>query len=122
MKSPREQLAEALARAPSRRKFRNVPTEAGGLAFASKKEAKRFGELKALEGLHKIKGLRVQPVFPLVVNNFPVCKYIADFEYFEWDGAHVIEDVKSPATRKNPVYRLKVKLLYALTGMSVREV
>jgi hypothetical protein len=33
----------------------------------------------------------------------------------------VIEDTKSPITRKHPVYRIKVKLLKALTGVEVRE-
>lgn len=119
--TPAQQYAAAL-KVKRVRKYRNTPTEVDGVKYDSKREAKRHAELKLLQDAKKIHRLRMQPSFPLVVNNFPVCKYVADFDYYEWDGTHVIEDVKSPATRKNPVYRLKVKLLYALTGESVREV
>lgn len=57
---------------------------------------------------------------PLVVNGQLVCTFIPDATYFE-NGKQVIEDTKSPITRKHPVYRIKVKLLKALTGAEVRE-
>ena len=104
-------------------KFNNVITEVDGIKFASKKEAKRYGELKLLAKIFKIKDLRVQPSFPLKVNGFPICAYVADFQYVDAvSGRTIVEDVKSPITRKNPVYRIKVKLLYALTDIAVVEV
>jgi hypothetical protein len=37
-------------------------------------------------------------------------------------GGRVVEDVKSPVTRRLPVYRLKRRLLAALYGIVIREV
>jgi hypothetical protein len=102
-------------------KFRNVPTEVDGIAFASKKEARRYGELKLLERAGQITGLKVHPAFPLDVNGHPVCRYVGDFAYVR-GGVEVVEDVKSPITRKHPVYRLKAKLFEALRGFPVTEV
>lgn len=104
-------------------KFKNVRVTVDGLSFASKKEARRYGELKLLERAGSISELELQPVFRLEVNGVLVCKYIADFRWFDpLLGKTVVEDVKSPATRKHPVYRIKVKLLKALTGIAVVEV
>lgn len=103
-------------------KYGNTPTELDGFTFASKKEANRYATLKLLERAGEIRGLKVQPVFPLSVCGKLICKYIGDFQYLERDGSVVVEDVKSPITRKNPVYRLKAKLFHALIGFPIREV
>jgi hypothetical protein len=47
--------------------------------------------------------------------------YICDFEYVE-DGKRVVEDVKSPATRKIESYIIKRKLMRFIYGIAVREV
>lgn len=104
-----------------RAKFRNVKTVVDGVTFDSKKEAKRYGELKALEGAGAISELRLQVAFPLYVNGSLVCEYVADFVYRE-KNVRVVEDVKSAFTRKNPVYRIKRKLMAALNGIDIREV
>lgn len=103
-------------------KYRNVPTELDGLKFSSKKEASRYATLKLLEKAGEIRGLKVQPRFPFVIGGKTICTYVGDFQYLERDGAVVVEDVKSPATRKNPVYRIKAKLFQALVGFPIREV
>lgn len=103
-----------------RRKFRNIPVEVDGHKFPSKAEARRYGELKVLERANGIANLELQPRFPLIVQGSLVCTYIGDFSY-ELHGHRIIEDVKSPAS-KTPQYRIKVKLLKALTGIEVREV
>lgn len=118
--TPAAQLAAALKKKRVR-KYRNTPVMVDDVRFDSKKEAARWGELKLLERVHKISRLSRQVPIPLEVNGFPVCKLVADFVY-EKDGRQVIEDVKSPITRKNPVYRLKSRLLYAVTGQTVQEV
>ncbi len=104
-----------------RRKFRNVPTEIDGIRFDSKKEAQRYVELKMLERVKEIRNLQMQPRFPLCVNGEKVCEYRADFQYVDSGGKTVVEDVKSAGT-KTPQYRIKIKLLRALTGIEVREV
>jgi hypothetical protein len=115
----------AIAAAP--RKFRNVPTEVGEHTFSSRKEARRFAELKLLERAGEIAELKIQPVFRLEVAGQLICKYVADFSYHPtFQGAVmaqvVVEDVKSEITRKHPVYRLKNKLFRALMGFPITEV
>jgi hypothetical protein len=121
-----ETYLDAAAKAP-KRKFRNVPTEVDGETFASRKEAKRYGELKLLEKAGYIRDLQLHPKFPLKVNGLLVCTYIADFAYQRRDlkpghPANVVEDVKSAITRKHPVYRIKNKLFAACYGLEITEV
>ena len=93
-----------------RGKYNNVKIEIDGFKFDSKKEAKRYGELKLLVMGGEVFNLELQPKFPCVVNGVKVCTYIADFRYSA-RGGDVIEDVKGMKTR---VYRLKKKLVEAL--------
>jgi hypothetical protein len=102
-------------------KYRNTKVTADGHLFDSKKEAARYSELKLLEAHGAITDLEIQPSFRLVVNNKLICRYVADFLYYE-NGFRVVEDVKSEITRKNPVYRIKKKLLFALHGIEIREI
>ena len=69
----------------------------------------------------EIRNLERQVRFPIVVNGVKVCTYIADHVYDEMAG-RVVEDVKSEFTRKDPVYRLKNKLMKACHGIDIREV
>jgi hypothetical protein len=102
-------------------KFRNRKTTLDGETFDSAKEAKRWTELKMLEAAGEIRSLRRQVTFPLEVNGRVVARYIADAVY-ERDGRIVVEDTKSPVTRKLPVYRLKYKLMQACHGVEIHEV
>lgn len=104
------------------RKYRNVPTIVDGVSFDSKAEARRWGELKLLQRAGEIADLQLQPSFDLIVNGVKVCAYRGDFGYFRVNGPRVIEDVKSPITRKNPVYIIKKKLLKACEGIDITEV
>jgi hypothetical protein len=101
-------------------KYGNKPTVVDNIRFDSQAEAKRYNELKLFQHAGQICDLELQPKFPLLVNGELVCTYIGDFRYYS-HGYQVIEDVKSKAT-KTPQYRIKVKLLKALTGIEVREV
>src|SRR5688572_15165165 len=108
-------------------KYRNVPTVVDGIKFASKAQAKRYAELKLLERAGAISDLRAEVPFRLEVNGVLVCKYVADATYTERINdpqaigeRFVAEDTKSPATRKNPVFRLKAKLMKAIHGIEIR--
>ena len=90
-------------------KYNAKRTIVDGISFASKKEAQRYSQLALLESTGKIDNLRLQPRFPLMVNGTKIGHYIADFEY-DFNGKHVIEDVKTPATR-TAIYKLKIKIL-----------
>lgn len=103
-----------------RSKYNAKPVTRGGIAFASKREARRHHELLIMQRIGEISGLELQPEFEFVINEVKVCKYVADFRY-QKDGAEVIEDVKSVATAKNRAYRIKHKLMKAVYGIDVLE-
>ena len=102
-------------------KYGNIKTVVDGIKFDSKKEAKRYGELKLLEKCGEIESLKLQPKFPIVVNDVKVCTYIADFEYIDRkrkDCITIIEDVKGV---KTSIYNLKKKLMKAVYKIDIFE-
>lgn len=102
-------------------KYGNRKVEVDGITFDSKKEAERYVVLREMEKNGHIRGLKLQEWFRLEVNGQLVCFYVADFVY-EMNGGLVVEDVKSEFTRKNPVYRIKKKLMKAVHGIEIQEV
>ena len=100
-----------------RNKYRNQKTLVDGLVFDSRKEAVRYGELKLMEKAGEISELELQPRFTLLPSfrrdgkTIRKIEYVADFKYRNKEDAEIVEDVKSEITRKNPVYRIKKKLL-----------
>lgn len=102
-------------------KYGNKKKEVDGRTFDSGREAKRYQELLALQAGGFISELKCQRPVACVVNNFHVCDYIADFVYLNAKGVEIHEDVKSVATQKNPVYRIKKKLVLACTGIQILE-
>lgn len=101
-------------------KYLNRKTVVDGITFDSAKEARRWSELQLLLRAGKISELSRQERYKLEVNGKLICTYVADFSYLE-NGLHIIEDVKSEFSRKMPVYRIKKKLLAALSGAEIRE-
>lgn len=100
-------------------KYSAKPTFVDSIRFASKAEARRYSELKALERAGLISHLELQPRFPLIVNGVVVCTYVGDFRYLE-NGKSVTEDVKG---MKTDVYAIKRKLLLAThPGIDHREI
>ena len=100
-------------------KYGNVPTSINGRSFHSKKEARRYMDLLALQAAGLIRDLETQPKFRLDIGGVHVCSYIADFQYFDVPrGAIVVEDVKGMRTE---VYKLKAKLMLAIHGIEVEE-
>jgi hypothetical protein len=103
-----------------RRKYGNQPVWLEGVRFDSKKEAARWWVLQQIEKSGGISGLKRQTSYPLVVNGIKIAAYKADAVYHE-NGRLVVEDTKSPSSRKIAVYRLKRKLMFALYGIRIRE-
>tara|TARA_R110000851_G_scaffold327364_1_gene496780 strand:+ start:384 stop:707 length:324 start_codon:yes stop_codon:yes gene_type:complete len=93
----------------SYRKYKNIPTELDGINFDSKKEARRYQDLKLLQMGNVISNLEIQPVIPLMVNGTKIGRYTGDFKYIE-NGKEIIEDVKSTATKTRD-YMLRKKIL-----------
>ena len=99
-------------------KYHNSKVISNGLKFDSKKERDRYITLKQLEKARIIKELELQPKFLLLdtihykSKTYPKTYYKADFKYFDNEkGKYIIEDIKSPITAKDKVYRLKIKML-----------
>ncbi len=101
-------------------KYRACRTIVDGIRFASKREARRYLDLKYLQLAGAISGLELQPAFKCVVKDVKICVYRADFAYVDKaTGELVIEDVKGV---KTAVYKLKKRLVKALFGYEIREV
>lgn len=109
-------------------KYRAKRIQYEGMTFDSTKEMRRWIDLRLLERAGKIRQLRRQVPFTIVINDEPVkiksagypngrqVKYIADFTYVE-DNAYVVEDVKGKDTQLS---RLKRALVEAIYGHEVR--
>jgi len=99
-----------------RNKYYNQKTLDG---FDSKKEKKRYLQLELMQKAGVIRCLAKQATFVLIKtfkdkqgNTERGIKYIADFVYYDNEKkSFVIEDVKSPITRKLPAYIIKRKLV-----------
>lgn len=100
-------------------KYGAVKAKVDGVIFDSIKESKRYTALKMLQKLGEISELNIQVSFDLIVNNFKVAKYVADFTYKNTgDDKTIVEDCKGVLT---PVYRLKKKLMKAIYNIEILE-
>ena len=107
-------------------KYGNKKVEVNGILFDSKKEARRYLELTALEAAGEIRDLKRQVSFLLIPSQRidgkvveKEVRYVADFAYYDKSGSYVVEDVKG---YKTPEYRLKKKMLLFFLGIQLREV
>jgi hypothetical protein len=111
-------------------KYRNKKVLVDGVAFDSKKEAKRYRELKLMEDAGMISRLERQVKFDLLPNQKDPdgkvierkVQYIADFVY-EKNGKIIVEDVKG--YRDGGAYRvfvIKRKLMLYRFGLRVIEI
>ena len=128
----RAQGEKLLASIKGRSKYRNQKVKAldehgREIAFDSKKEARRWAELLALQRQGLISQLQRQVTFVFGEDNRAVrykskksVRYVVDFMYH--DGRDLIyEDVKSPAS-KTHAYKIKWALMKYFFGIEVQEV
>ena len=109
------------------KKYGNKKVELDGITFDSKKEAKRYAELKLLQQCKSISNLELQKEFELIpaqyVNGKCVeraCKYKADFYYHDnLTGKDCCEDTKGFRTKD---YIIKRKLMLYVHGIQIIEV
>lgn len=103
-------------------KYLNVKTrDAQGVVHDGKGECERWQELQLMERAGAIRKLRRQVVYAFVDNGQLITTFKADFVY-EDGAATIVEDHKSPRTRKLASYRHKVKLMQSHYGIQIREV
>jgi len=87
-------------------KYSAEPCVVDGVRFASKAEARRYGELQLLVRAGQIVDLQLQPRYALPAG----IVYVGDFAYTE-AGKQVCEDVKGVETQ---AFRLKARLMREL--------
>lgn len=128
-----------------RTKCGNTKVTVDGIEFDSKKEARRYYELKLLERAGEISDLELQKEFLLIptqYEKFPrygksgirlqdgercverSCVYVADFAYIK-DGQQVVEDVKGyrdPASAAYAKFVIKRKLMLWVHGIKINEI
>lgn len=110
-------------------KYNSRKATYNGIIFASKKEARRYAELKMLQDAGAIRDLQLQKKYELIpsqrINGKVVeraCNYIADFVYIQ-DGETVVEDVKGYRRSKAyDLYVIKRKLMLYKYGVRIREI
>ncbi len=109
-----------------RPKYKNTKIKAEGHVFDSKKEYKRFLELKQQELDGEIRQLTLQDTFELIPSQRGsdgkvierAVKYKADFTYRNAAGDLVVEDTKG---YKTPEYIIKRKLMLYIHGIRINE-
>lgn len=123
------------------RKYGNKKITADGMTFDSKREYRRYCELKLLERGGYISDLKFQQKFVLIPEQREEstevyqkgknkgklkpgkviekeCSYIADFVYTE-DGKTVVEDTKGFRTKD---YIIKRKMMLHIHGIKIKEI
>lgn len=117
-------------------KYSNKKIVVDGIAFDSKREAKRYSELLLLEKAGAITDLKRQVKYILIPTQRESdeigarggihkgkliekeCAYYADFVY-QQDGETVVEDTKGMRTTE---YVIKRKLMLYMHGIKIREI
>lgn len=117
-------------------KYKNKKVHLDGHKFDSEAEAKHYWfTLKPRVDAGEISNLQLQPEFLVTINGRKICKYKADFSYFDKSaqgpegqcgalimegGDLIVEDVKG---FKTDIYRLKKKMVEAaFPGTLISEI
>lgn len=94
-----------------------------GEKFHSKHELKCWKNLLIRLKVGEIGQLRRQTRFDFIIDGKKIGHYTSDADYYIMaTGEYVVEDAKSPATRKDTAYRLRRKMMIELHGITIREV
>lgn len=122
-------------------KYGNKKVRYDGIIFDSRKEARRYYELKLLQRAGQIKNLELQKSFELIPAQYETfkrigktgkelkdgrrlleksCNYIADFVYTDAKtGKQIVEDTKGMRTKD---YIIKRKLMLYRYGIKIIEI
>lgn len=102
-------------------KYKNVKVTVNGITFDSKREYKRYLQLKELQDERLITELELQVKFEVIpkTGKEQACNYIADFMYRDGEYNLIIEDSKG---KRTPDYIIKRKLMNFVYGIEIHEV
>ena len=98
-------------------KYNNQKLEIDGHLFDSKREARRYLELRIMLTAGIIQNLLLQQPYELNEGGSHSLKYLSDFEY-DRDGEHIVEDVKGYKTK---IYLKKKKLMKQIYNIEILE-
>lgn len=98
-----------------RHKYNAKPVTDDGIRFSSKKEHKRYLELKLLQNSGEVAFFQMQCPFHLPAG----VKYICDFQVYWKDGNITFEDVKGV---KTDIYKLKKKQVEGVYPITITEI
>ena len=120
---------------PARRhKYGAQKVELDGIRFDSRREARRYQELKLLLAADLIRELEVHPGYPLIVEELyheedrprvfhTIGMAHFDFRYVDMaSGEVVLEDIKAKGVTTTTAFRLRKRYVEAAYGIAVREV
>jgi hypothetical protein len=96
-------------------KYRNQKTAVDGIVFDSKKESRRYLDLKRLQQQGEVLSFERQVSYKFACG----VKYKLDFQVYWKDGHVSYEDVKGVVT---PVYKLKKKMMNHEFGIDITEI
>jgi hypothetical protein len=101
-------------------KFRNIKVVIDGKRFASKKEARRYVELRMKQTIGEISELECQVKYVLIEKSATEkqCAYFADFRYRNRNDEVIVEDTKG---KKTDLYIMKRKLMLEKFGIKINE-
>lgn len=131
-----------ISRTNKKSKYHSIATFIDGIEFDSRKEARRYQELKLLEKAGKISNLEMQVPFELIPAQYEECDevytkgprkgerkvgaciekavtYRADFVYKDKNGNTVVEDTKGVKTKD---YVIKRKLMLYVHKIRIKEI
>ena len=107
-------------------KYHSRSVTVDGIKFPSRREAKRYQELKLMERAGEIHDLELQKKYVLIpAQKKPsggterACTYTADFVYKDREGREVVEDSKGMRTQQ---YVIRRKMMLWVHGIEVQEV
>jgi len=104
-------------------KYHSKKVVVNNITFDSKKEAKRYLQLKEMLDSGIITDLKLQvsfvlvPAFNIGKKRYRKMEYIADFVYTK-DGQLIVEDTKG---YKTEVYKIKKKLMAYIYQIEIKE-
>lgn len=100
-----------------KKKYRNKITYVEGKKFDSQAEARYYVNLRKREIAGGIDNLKLQPRFPILINEIVICTVVLDFTYRDVATGKVhFVDVKG---MDNPLSKLKRKLVEAMYMIEV---
>jgi len=102
-------------------KYNAKKTEFMGYKFDSRWEAERYGQLSSMALAGVVKDLERQVKYEIVVNDYKICRYVADFVYIlvHENGTEekIVEDAKGIETTD---FKLKKKLMKAVFDIEIK--